>query len=411
MKKKIIVLAILFILIFSLAKSVIYATNKGSIRYQVHLQDKGWVDTVYDGTIGGTTGEARRMEAIAIAISGVDGNLSYKVHVQDYGWLGECAEGIIAGTTGQSKRMEAIIINLNNSSYNIKYRVHVEQYGWMNWVNSGQVAGTTGQSKRIEAIQIVVEKKVQNSIKVIEKNNNNFNDNTNINIINNSNNNLNNNNNNENNIDDNNLNINKTYNGIDVSKFQDIIDWKKVKQSGIDFAMIRGAYRGYTEGHINEDIRFLTNVKNAYANGIKVGLYFYSSAINEEEAKEEADYILNLIKKYGISSYITYPIAIDIEDFEGTRNYNLSIQERTNIVKKFCETILNNGFKPMLYSYTYFLETKLNMNDLSCFDTWIADYYGNTWYKRNYTIWQYSDKGNIDGIIGDVDLNYSYYNY
>ena len=440
MKKRIIVLAILFILIFSLVKSVIYATNNGSIRYQVHLQDKGWIDTVYDGRMAGTTGEARRMEAIAIAISGVDGTLSYKVHIQDYGWLKDETEGIIAGTTGQSKRMEAIIINLNNSSYIIRYRVHVQDYGWMDWVTSGQVAGTTGQSKRIEAIQIVVEKKMQNNSKILntisEKNintnggnngfnsnnyvgdSNSFNDSIHANISNNANNNLNSNidnninNNINNNIDNHNdSDLNKRFNGIDVSKFQGDINWKKVKQSGIDFAMIRGAYRGYTEGHINEDIKFLTNVKNAYANGIKVGLYFYSSAINEVEAKEEAEFILKLINKYGINNYITYPIAIDIEDFEGTRNYSLSIKERTNIVKEFCKIILNNGFKPMVYSYTYFLETKLNMDDLSGIDTWIADYYGNMWYKRKYTMWQYSDKGNIDGIIGDVDLNYSYINY
>ena len=175
--------------------------------------------------------------------------------------------------------------------------------------------------------------------------------------------------------------------------------------------MIRGGYRGYTEGYINEDIKFKDNVKNAYENGIKVGIYFYSSAVNEIEAREEAEFILNLINKYNIKSYITYPIAIDIEDFEDTRNYSLSIQQRTNIVKTFCEVIKNNGLKPMVYSYTYFLETKLDMDKLTNYDTWIADYYGNTWYKRKYTIWQYSDKGNIDGIEGDVDLNYSYCNY
>ncbi len=312
--------------------------------------------------------------------------------------------------------MEAIIINLDNSSYNIKYRVHVQDYGWMDWVTNGQVAGTTGQSKRVEAIQIIVEKKETHNFSIISTNSN---DNLNINSD------LNNFNLSEtSNIkDDTNSNINnfskdensdlnnKSYKGIDVSKHQGTIDWKKVKNAGINFAMIRGGYRGYTEGHINEDIRFKENVKNAYANGIKIGVYFYSSAINEIEAIDEANYILNLINKYDIKSYITYPIAIDIEDFEDTRNYNLSIQERTSIVKSFCDTIKNNGFKPMIYSYTYFLETKLDMDKLAQYDTWIADYYGNTWYKRKYTIWQYSDKGNIDGIVGDVDLNYSYNNY
>ena len=199
--------------------------------------------------------------------------------------------------------------------------------------------------------------------------------------------------------------------GIDVSKHQGEIDWTKVKTSGVKFAMIRCGYRGYTEGSMNKDVQFLNNVKGAYQNGIKIGLYFYSSAINEIEAIEEANFVLNLINKYNIRSYITYPIVIDVEDFEGTRNYYLSTQERTNIVKTFCDTIKNAGYKPMLYSYTYFLESKLDMNQLSNYDTWIADYYGNTWYNRPYTIWQYTDKGNIDGIQGNVDLNYSYKNY
>ncbi len=382
MHKKIITAFMIVIILFFKINPIIYASNSnGSVRYQVHLQDRGWVNTVYDGNVAGTTGEARRMEAIAIAISGIDGSLSYKVHVQDYGWLGSVTEGIIAGTTGQSKRMEAIIINLDNSSYNIKYRVHVQDYGWMNWVTNGQVAGTTGQSRRIEAIQIAIEKKnKQEAVNNAQSSNIN-------------------------------TNINNEYSGIDVSKHQGNIDWKKVKNAGINFAMIRGGYRGYTEGYINEDIKFKDNVKNAYENGIKVGIYFYSSAVNEIEAREEAEFILNLINKYNIKSYITYPIAIDIEDFEDTRNYSLSIQQRTNIVKTFCEVIKNNGLKPMVYSYTYFLETKLDMNKLINYDTWIADYYGNTWYKRKYTIWQYSDKGNIDGIEGDVDLNYSYCNY
>ena len=382
MHKKIITAFMIVIILFFKINPIIYASNSnGSVRYQVHLQDRGWVNTVYDGNVAGTTGEARRMEAIAIAISGIDGSLSYKVHVQDYGWLGSVTEGIIAGTTGQSKRMEAIIINLDNSSYNIKYRVHVQDYGWMNWVTNGQVAGTTGQSRRIEAIQIAIEKKNKQEA-VNNAQSSNINTNT-----------------------------NNEYSGIDVSKHQGNIDWKKVKNAGINFAMIRGGYRGYTEGYINEDIKFKDNVKNAYENGIKVGIYFYSSAVNEIEAREEAEFILNLINKYNIKSYITYPIAIDIEDFEDTRNYSLSIQQRTNIVKTFCEVIKNNGLKPMVYSYTYFLETKLDMNKLINYDTWIADYYGNTWYKRKYTIWQYSDKGNIDGIEGDVDLNYSYCNY
>lgn len=370
MKKQLLFIIFLTILVYiSLAQIFSFASSNNYITYQVHVKDHGWMRAVSSGNIAGTSGEARRMEAIKINKNGIDGTLKYQVHVENYGWMSEVSSGQIAGTTGQAKRIEAIIIKLENSSYTIKYRVHSKDIGWMNWVSSGQVAGTTGQARRIEAIQIVIEKN---------------------NVI----------------VDEEVINF-----GIDVSKHQGEINWSGVKTSNVKFAMIRCGYRGYTEGGINEDIQFINNVKGAYNNGIKVGLYFYSSAINETEAVEEANFVLNLINKYGIRNYITYPIAFDIEDFEGTRNYHLSVQERTNIAKAFCNTIKNAGFKPMVYSYTYFLKDKLYMDQLTNYDTWIADYYGNTWYNRPYTIWQYTDKGNINGIQGNVDLNYSYKNY
>lgn len=370
MKKKFIIVVLGYFLCFFYFFPVISVANSYSVRYQTHLQDMGWISTVYDGKTSGTTGQARRMEAISIALAGVDGKLSYQVHCETYGWLNRVSEGTISGTTGQGKRMEAIVIFLENSSYILKYRVHVQELGWMNWVNSGEMAGTTGQSKRIEAIQIKLEKK-------------------NLTVSNN---------------EENDKKI-----GIDVSKYQGNIDWKKVKESGIDFAMIRCGYRGYTVGNINQDEKFINNINGAYSNGIKVGLYFYSSAINEKEAIEEAEYVLNLVKNYQFYNYITYPIAIDIEDFEGARNFSLSIQERTDIVKVFCDTIQSAGFRPMVYSYTYFLSNKLYMNQLRKYDTWIADYYGNTWYNNDYKMWQYTDKGKVNGIDTEVDMNYSYY--
>ena len=394
MQKKRIAIFFIFLFVFSYIFPLFQVNaSSASVRYQTHLKDLGWVNTVSDGLVGGTTGQSRRMEAISIALDGIDGKLSYQVHVQDYGWLGTVSQGEVAGTTGQSKRMEAIIINLDDSSYSIKYRVHVKDIGWMNWVSSGQVAGTTGQSRRIEAIQIVLEKKQVTGNNAINSNNN---------INNNSNNDIN-----------NNKPESTILSGIDVSKHQGVIDWAKVKQSGkVDFAMIRAAYRGYTEGSIYEDLQFLNNVKGAYNNGIKVGLYFYSSATNEAEAIEEAKYVLNLINKYGVQNYITYPIVIDVEDFEGTRNYNLSVQERTNIVKAFCNTIKNAGYKTMVYSYTYFLSSRINMNKLTDYDVWVADYSNKVnFYTGKYTIWQYTDKGQIDGITGNIDLNYGYKNY
>lgn len=416
-QKRRVAIVIFFFIIFSIIFPIIKINaNLVSVSYQVHLKELGWKKSVYDekiGEYGGTTGQSRRVEAIIINLDGVDGELTYKVHVEKYGWLKSVKEGEIAGTTGESKRMEAIIINLENSSYNIKYRVHVKELGWLDWVNSGEIAGTTGQCRRIEAIQIVLEKKAEeyekeNKIENIVNNEIGNNQENSNDII-------------ENNQESNNseivnnqqstYNSNSFYLGIDVSKYQGDIDWNKVKKSGINFAIIRCGYRGFSEGNINEDPKFKDNIKNAILSGVKVGIYFYSSAINELESIEEAEYVLNLIDKYDLRRNISYPIVIDIEDFEGTRNFNLSVNERTNNVKAFCEVIKNSGLKPMVYSYTYFLENKLDMDQLLDYDTWIADYYGNTWYNRNYTIWQYTNEGHVEGIDGNVDMNYSYKDY
>ncbi len=200
-------------------------------------------------------------------------------------------------------------------------------------------------------------------------------------------------------------------NGIDVSLYQGIIDWAKVKKSGVDFAMIRAGYRGYETGGLVEDRMFSKNLLGVTSNGLKVGIYFYTQAINETEAKEEAKYVLNLIKKYGVK--ITYPITIDTEltPTETGRADNLSVSKRTAIVKAFCETISNAGYTPMIYANKYWLTSNLDMTKLSKYDVWLAHYTNKTDYKGKYTIWQYTDKGNVNGIDGYVDKNYGYKNY
>ena len=133
-----------------------------NISYKTHIQDKGWENWVSNGKTAGTTGKAKRLEAIQIKLDGVDSSIKdaiqYKVHVQDIGWMNWISDGKTAGTTGKSKRIEAIQIKLNSSlKKNIKYRVHVQDIGWTNWKKNGEIAGTTGKSKRIEAIEIQIE--------------------------------------------------------------------------------------------------------------------------------------------------------------------------------------------------------------------------------------------------------------
>ena len=135
-----------------------------SVSYRVHRQTYGWEPLdVSDGTVSGTTGQAKRLEGIQISVSGkYSGSVKYQTQVQTYGWNGWKSDGATAGTTGQAKRLEAIQIYLTGevaNYYDIYYRVHAQSYGWMNWAANGQKAGTAGLAKRLEAIQIVLVKK------------------------------------------------------------------------------------------------------------------------------------------------------------------------------------------------------------------------------------------------------------
>lgn len=201
----------------------------------------------------------------------------------------------------------------------------------------------------------------------------------------------------------------KVLNGIDVSVYQGTIDWTKVSKSGVDFAMIRAGYRGYGDkGVLVEDSMFSKNVLGAKTNKMDIGIYFYTQAINVEEAKEEAKFVVNLIKKYGID--VKYPIAIDTELSPiGTgRADNISKEKRTEVVKAFCETIKKLGYKPMVYASKYWLYDNLNVQQISQYDTWLAHYTDKTDYKYSYTMWQYTSTGNVDGITGNVDKSYCY---
>lgn len=140
------------------------STKEESVSYRVHRQTYGWEPLdVSDGTVSGTTGQAKRLEGIQISLSGkYSGSVNYQTQVQTYGWNGWKSDGVTAGTTGQAKRLEAIQMYLTGevaNYYDIYYRVHAQSYGWMNWAANGQKAGTTGLAKRLEAIQIVLVKK------------------------------------------------------------------------------------------------------------------------------------------------------------------------------------------------------------------------------------------------------------
>lgn len=201
--------------------------------------------------------------------------------------------------------------------------------------------------------------------------------------------------------------------GIDVSEHNGKIDWDKVKDS-VDFAFIRVGYRGYGSGKTVEDKYAKENLKGAQKAGIPFGVYFYSQAVNEEEAREEAKFVLKKIRHYSPN----LPIVIDFEyptDENGTKtgrlhNAYLSREENTEIINAFCEEIQEGGYASGVYASSSVLALKFDTNKLNKdLMIWVADYNSQVSYGVRYKMWQYSRTGNCDGVSSkNVDFNYYY---
>lgn len=194
--------------------------------------------------------------------------------------------------------------------------------------------------------------------------------------------------------------------GIDVSKWNGNIDWNAVKNSGISYVIIRCGYRGSSAGALIADPKFEANIKGATAVGLKVGIYFFSQAVNEIEAVEEASMVLGQIKNYKIS----YPVFLDVET-SGGRGDQIDRATRTAVCKAFCQTIQNSGYTAGVYSNKNWLENKLDASALSAYKIWLAQYAAAPTYKGRYDLWQYRSTGSVTGIKGNVDMNISYLGY
>lgn len=197
--------------------------------------------------------------------------------------------------------------------------------------------------------------------------------------------------------------------GIDVSTWQENVDWAKVKAAGIDYVFVRLGFRGYSSGKLVLDNEFRSHVQGASAAGLKVGVYFFTQAITEAEAVEEASMCLQYIQGYNI----VYPIVIDVE-YSGSssgRANNLTAAQRTKVVKAFCETIRSAGYTPGVYANKNYFESYMYVSEIENYVIWLAHYTDKTSYARRYDIWQYSSKGSVNGISGYVDMNLCYLNY
>ncbi len=197
--------------------------------------------------------------------------------------------------------------------------------------------------------------------------------------------------------------------GADISKYQDYVDFVKLKKAGVNYVMLRVGARGYGSGQIVLDEYFLDNIKRASDAGLEIGVYFFSQAITEAEAIEEANVVLENIKDYKIS----YPVAFDMEHIENdtARIDSLSKSEKTKITKAFLDTIQNAGYKAMIYGDKEWLLKDIDMSKLTAYDVWLSQMEDIPDYPYKFTMWQYTSTASIDGIAGYADLNISFIDY
>ena len=195
--------------------------------------------------------------------------------------------------------------------------------------------------------------------------------------------------------------------GIDVSKWNGDIDWDKVRNAGVEFAIVRAGYRGSVSGSLVEDPYFVSNMKGAAASGMPVGVYSFTLAVNEVEAVEEASAVLQLVKEYQLD----YPIFIDTEGAGGNgRADGLDVETRTLVCEAFCRTIENAGYTSGVYGSRNWYNNNLYADRLdNQYCIWLAEYRSVPLYQGYYQMWQYTSKGKVDGISGNVDMNISYY--
>lgn len=197
--------------------------------------------------------------------------------------------------------------------------------------------------------------------------------------------------------------------GIDISSHQGEIDWEKVAGTDLEFVFMRALYRGYESGKLVEDERFKINLEGAMSQGIKTGVYIFTQAVTEAEVDEELDMLEELLN----GTSLTLPVVVDVEEAGGGlgRMDQLSIKERTSLIKYYCESIKERGYTPMIYFNINGAVLMLDIEELEDYEKWFAVYDNDFYYPYAYSVWQYSDSGSVDGIEGDVDLDLSFMDF
>ena len=192
--------------------------------------------------------------------------------------------------------------------------------------------------------------------------------------------------------------------GIDVSHHQGNIYFSKVKAAGYDFVFLRIGYRGYGEaGTINADKKFSEYYQQAKAAGLDVGVYFFAQAINEQEAEEEADFVIKTLKGYSLDLPVVYDPESILDDV--ARTDNVSGEQFTKNTIAFCQKISDAGYEPMVYSNMLWEAFEFDMRQISNYPIWYADYEALPQTPYAFSYWQYSNEGTVDGVAGAVDMD------
>ncbi len=203
----------------------------------------------------------------------------------------------------------------------------------------------------------------------------------------------------------------KTYSyvGADLSKYNGEVDFAALKQSGVSYVMLRLGMRGYGTGQIQLDEKFTDYITKAEEAGLNVGVYFYSQAVTEEEAAEEANFVIQNLA----GRQITYPVAFDMEYVanDTARIEALNREEKTKMAKTFLDTVKNAGYKPMVYGTKEWLIKQVDLTKLTDYDIWLSQQEEVPDYPYQFQMWQYSREGRLNGADGDVNLNISFVDY
>ena len=191
--------------------------------------------------------------------------------------------------------------------------------------------------------------------------------------------------------------------GVDVSTYQGTVDWAAVKDAGVDYVIVRAAYRGYETGKIVPDDLYEQNIRGAVDAGLHVGVYLYSQALSEDEAREEADYLLGLIEGLPVD----YPVVYDQEEYTAdlARTDGLTGEQATLNALAFCERVYDAGYIPMIYTNNDWAQNMYDMERLDHYPIWYADYTAAPSLTGGFAMWQYTDSGQVPGVTGPVDLN------